>query len=93
MAKFFRGDKRRREMDRKRRGEQKAERLRQRREMRARGLDPDVVDEEGNPLPLSEDHDVEEMSDEMRALKDAFQSDKKDSPAPARTGTGPRGKS
>lgn len=51
MAKFFRGDKRRREMDRKRRSEEKQRRLQVRREMRARGLDPDVVDADGNPLP------------------------------------------
>jgi hypothetical protein len=55
MAKFFRGDKRRRELDRKRRGEEKQERLRIRREMRARGLDPDTVDADGNPLPLRDD--------------------------------------
>jgi hypothetical protein len=54
MAKFFRGDKRRREMDRKRRTEEKQRRLQVRREMRARGLDPDVVDAEGNPLPARE---------------------------------------
>lgn len=54
MAKFFRGDKRRREMDRKRRGEEKQRRLQQRREMRAKGLDPDAVDADGNPLPLQE---------------------------------------
>ena len=51
MAKFFRGDKRRREMDRKRRGEEKQRRLQLRREMRAKGLDPDAVDAQGNPLP------------------------------------------
>jgi len=51
MAKFFRGDKRRREMDRKRRSEEKQRRLQLRREMRARGLDPDTVDADGNPLP------------------------------------------
>ena len=55
MAKFFRGDKRRREMDRKRRGEEKQRRLQYRREMRARGLDPDTQDADGNPLPLRED--------------------------------------
>jgi hypothetical protein len=54
MAKFFRGDKRRREMDRKRRSEEKQRRLQMRREMRARGLDPDTVDAEGNPLPSRE---------------------------------------
>jgi len=54
MAKFFRGDKRRREMDRKRRSEEKARRLQVRREMRARGLDPDTVDADGNPLPVRE---------------------------------------
>ena len=54
MAKFFRGDKRRREMDRKRRSEEKQRRLQMRRDMRARGLDPDVVDAEGNPLPARE---------------------------------------
>jgi hypothetical protein len=54
MAKFFRGDKRRREMDRKRRGEEKARRLQFRREMRAKGLDPDMVDADGNPLPNAE---------------------------------------
>ena len=54
MAKFFRGDKRRREMDRKRRSEEKQRRLQYRRDMRARGLDPDVVDAEGNPLPPRE---------------------------------------
>ena len=52
MAKFFRGDKRRREMDRKRRGEEKQRRLQLRREMRAKGLDPDAVDAQGNPLPV-----------------------------------------
>ena len=57
MAKFFRGDKRRREMDRKRRSEEKQRRLQMRREMRARGLDPDVVDAEGNPLPPREGED------------------------------------
>ena len=55
MAKFFRGDKRRRELDRKRRGEEKQRRLKVRREMRAKGLDPDTVDAEGNPLPLHQD--------------------------------------
>jgi hypothetical protein len=54
MAKFFRGDKRRREMDRKRRSEEKQRRLQMRREMRARGLDPDTVDAEGKPLPPRE---------------------------------------
>jgi len=54
MAKFFRGDKRRREMDRKRRGEEKQRRLQLRREMRAKGLDPDAVDADGNPLPVLE---------------------------------------
>jgi len=54
MAKFFRGDKRRREMDRKRRSEEKQRRLQMRRDMRARGLDPDVVDADGNPLPPRE---------------------------------------
>jgi hypothetical protein len=54
MAKFFRGDKRRREMDRKRRGEEKQRRLQLRREMRAKGLDPDTVDAQGNPLPVAE---------------------------------------
>lgn len=51
MAKFFRGDKRRREMDRKRRGEEKQRRLQMRRELRAKGLDPDLYDADGNPLP------------------------------------------
>ena len=59
MAKFFRGDKRRREMDRKRRSEEKQRRLQMRRDMRARGLDPDVVDAEGNPLPPREGEDGE----------------------------------
>ncbi|MBI3768165.1 MAG: hypothetical protein HY271_06660 [Deltaproteobacteria bacterium] len=54
MAKFFRGDKRRREMDRKRRSEEKQRRLQMRRDMRARGLDPDMVDADGNPLPPRE---------------------------------------
>ncbi len=54
MAKFFRGDKRRREMDRKRRTEEKQRRLQVRRDMRARGLDPDMVDADGNPLPPRE---------------------------------------
>ncbi len=54
MAKFFRGDKRRREMDRKRRSEEKQRRLQFRREMRARGLDPDAVDADGNPLPVQD---------------------------------------
>jgi hypothetical protein len=57
MAKFFRGDKRRREMDRKRRGEEKQRRLQLRREMRAKGLDPDTVDAQGNPLPVPESSD------------------------------------
>jgi hypothetical protein len=52
MAKFFRGDKRRREMDRKRRGEEKARRLQVRRDLRAKGLDPDLFDADGNPLPV-----------------------------------------
>ncbi len=67
MAKFFRGDKRRREMDRKRRGEEKQKRLQYRREMRARGLDPDVVDADGNPLPqegTADTDDVESKPDE-----------------------------
>jgi hypothetical protein len=51
VAKFFRGDKRRREMDRKRRGEEKQRRLQMRRELRAKGLDPDLYDADGNPLP------------------------------------------
>ena len=65
MAKFFRGDKRRREMDRKRRSEEKQRRLQMRRDMRARGLDPDVVDAEGNPLPQREGEAVggDESSD------------------------------
>ncbi len=41
-------------MDRKRRSEEKQRRLQMRREMRARGLDPDVVDADGNPLPARE---------------------------------------
>ena len=41
-------------MDRKRRGEEKARRLQFRREMRAKGLDPDMVDADGNPLPNAE---------------------------------------
>ena len=65
MAKFFRGDKRRREMDRKRRSEEKQRRLQVRRDMRARGLDPDVVDAEGNPLPPREgDEDAAADADE-----------------------------
>jgi hypothetical protein len=65
MAKFFRGDKRRREMDRKRRSEEKQRRLQVRRDMRARGLDPDVVDAEGNPLPPREgDEDVAAEGDD-----------------------------
>lgn len=64
MAKFFRGDKRRREMDRKRRSEEKQRRLQVRRDMRARGLDPDVVDAEGNPLPQREgDEEVDQDGD------------------------------
>jgi hypothetical protein len=42
-------------MDRKRRSEEKARRLQFRREMRAKGLDPDTVDAEGNPLPVRDD--------------------------------------
>ena len=67
MAKFFRGDKRRREMDRKRRSEEKQRRLQMRRDMRARGLDPDVVDAEGNPLPPREG---EEAADESSDASD-----------------------
>ncbi len=52
MAKFFRGDKRRREMDRKRRSEEKARRVQMRRDLRARGLDPDLYDAEGNLRPV-----------------------------------------
>ena len=64
MAKFFRGDKRRREMDRKRRSEEKQRRLQMRRDMRARGLDPDVVDAEGNPLPQREGDDAAASGDD-----------------------------
>ena len=64
MAKFFRGDKRRREMDRKRRSEEKQRRLQMRRDMRARGLDPDVVDAEGNPLPQREGDDATASGDD-----------------------------
>ena len=63
MAKFFRGDKRRREMDRKRRSEEKARRLQYRRDMRARGLDPDVVDADGNPLPQREGDEAADGDD------------------------------
>ena len=52
MAKFFRGDKRRREMDRKRRSEEKARRVQMRRDLRARGLDPDLYDADGNLRPV-----------------------------------------
>jgi len=52
MAKFFRGDKRRREMDRKRRTEEKQRRVQMRRELRARGLDPDLYDANGNLRPV-----------------------------------------
>ncbi|HEY2386048.1 MAG TPA: hypothetical protein VGK30_03735 [Candidatus Binatia bacterium] len=52
MAKFFRGDKRRREMDRKRRTEEKQRRVAMRRELRARGLDPDLYDSNGNLRPV-----------------------------------------
>ncbi len=52
MAKFFRGDKRRREMDRKRRTEEKQRRVAMRRDLRARGLDPDLYDSNGNLRPV-----------------------------------------
>jgi hypothetical protein len=52
MAKFFRGDKRRREMDRKRRTEEKQRRVAMRRDLRARGLDPDLYDANGNLRPV-----------------------------------------
>jgi hypothetical protein len=52
MAKFFRGDKRRREMDRKRRTEEKQRRVQMRRELRAKGLDPDLYDADGNLRPV-----------------------------------------
>jgi len=68
MAKVFRGDKRRREMDRKRRSEEKQRRLQMRRDMRARGLDPDVVDAEGNPLPPREGEEA--GGDESTAASD-----------------------
>ena len=72
MAKFFRGDKRRREMDRKRRSEEKQRRLQVRREMRARGLDPDVVDADGNPLPIREgEGDALDAADEGEDAEDA----------------------
>ena len=64
MAKFFRGDKRRREMDRKRRGEEKQKRLQYRREMRARGLDPDTVDADGNPLPREDGAATDDVATE-----------------------------
>ena len=67
MAKFFRGDKRRREMDRKRRSEEKQRRLQFRREMRARGLDPDTVDADGKPLPGREGEAAEGASAEGAA--------------------------
>ncbi len=67
MAKFFRGDKRRREMDRKRRSEEKQRRLQMRRDMRARGLDPDVVDAEGNPLPAREGDEAVASGDDTEA--------------------------
>jgi len=70
MAKFFRGDKRRREMDRKRRSEEKQRRLQMRRDMRARGLDPDVVDAEGNPLPGREGEEAADESTEDAAPGD-----------------------
>jgi hypothetical protein len=52
MAKFFRGDKRRREMDRKRRTEEKQRRVQMRRDLRAKGLDPDLYDADGNLRPV-----------------------------------------
>ena len=50
MATNFRGAKRRRELDRKRKKEDKQKRLQHRRNIKAQGLDPDAVDEDGNLL-------------------------------------------
>jgi len=44
------GNKRQRERDKARKREEKDARRKWRKEMRARGLDPDAVDEDGNPL-------------------------------------------
>ena len=49
-------------MDRKRRWEEKQKRLQHRREMRAKGLDPDMVDAEGNPLPGGAAEEEEELA-------------------------------
>ena len=88
MAKFFRGDKRRREMDRKRRAEEKQRRLQFRREMRAKGLDPDMVDADGNPLPQQVDelgnpiNAADEQGDEAAADEDASADDAADPTKP-----------
>ena len=50
------GNKRQRERDKRRKREDKEARRQWRKDMRARGLDPDAVDEDGNPLPS--DHDA-----------------------------------
>ena len=59
-------------MDRKRRGEEKQRRLQYRREMRARGLDPDTQDADGNPLPVREGADV--TADDSEPGSDASES-------------------
>ena len=51
MAKPFKKSKRERERLLKRRREEKMERRRFRRDLRARGIDPDTVDKDGQPLP------------------------------------------
>jgi hypothetical protein len=45
------GNKRERERDKRRKREEKEARRKWRKELRARGVDPDTVDGEGNPLP------------------------------------------
>jgi hypothetical protein len=77
MAKFFRGDKRRREMDRKRRTEEKQRRVQMRRELRAKGLDPDLYDADGNLRPIepgaagpsgpAADEDTDDDADEVES--------------------------
>lgn len=61
MAKPFKKSKRERERLLKRRREEKMERRRFRRDLRARGIDPDTVGKDGEPLP--EQDTAEEQQD------------------------------
>ena len=71
MAKPFKKSKRERERLLKRRREEKQERRRFRRDLRARGIDPDTVGKDGEPLPEpSSDEDQQEAADPITEVND-----------------------